>query len=125
MRLLLDTHIFIWTVAAHPRLTARAKQMMNNADEILVSSASIWEAAIKAALGKLDTDIDQLVNAIESSGFSELPVRAKHAALVRQLPAIHNDPFDRILIAQAVSEPLHLLTSDQQLSAYSPLVCTV
>ncbi len=125
MRLLLDTHIFIWSVAADPRLPQQAREMMLEASEVFVSSASIWEAAIKAALGKLDVDIDHLASAIASSGFTELPVRAKHAVSVRSLPPIHNDPFDRLLIAQAMTEPLHLLTADEQLSAYSDLVCRV
>jgi PIN domain nuclease of toxin-antitoxin system len=125
MRLLLDTHIFIWTVAEDVRLSKKAREIMAAAGEIFVSSASIWEAAIKIAIGKLDADVNGLVRAIETSGFKELPIHARHAAVVRGLPLVHHDPFDRILIAQAMSEPLLLLTADQQLSAYSDLVCAV
>jgi PIN domain nuclease of toxin-antitoxin system len=97
--------------------------MICDADEVFISSASIWEAAIKAGLGKLD--VDELVAEIASSGFTELPVRAIHAAMVRKLPDIHDDPFDRILIAQAMSEPLLLITADGHMAGYTDLVKTV
>jgi PIN domain nuclease of toxin-antitoxin system len=95
------------------------------ADDVFVSGTSIWEASIKAGLGKLDVDVNLLVSEIEASGLSELPVRAVHAAAVRNLPDIHRDPFDRLLIAQALSEPLRLVTSDVHLSKYTELVITV
>jgi PIN domain nuclease of toxin-antitoxin system len=125
MRLLLDTHIYIWAVMDNRKLTKAARKIILDADDVFVSAASIWEAAIKAALGKLDADVNLLVSEIASSGFIELPVRAAHAAMVRNLPNIHRDPFDRLLIAQAVSEPLRLITSDDHLAAYSDLVITV
>ena len=125
MRLLLDTHIFIWAVMDNRKLTRAARKIILDADDVFVSAASIWEAAIKAGLGKLDADVDLLISEIESSGFIELPVRAAHAAMVRKLPDIHRDPFDRLLIAQAVSEPLRLITSDVHLAAYSELIITV
>jgi PIN domain nuclease of toxin-antitoxin system len=87
-----------------------------------VSNASIWEASIKAGLGKLDVDVSLPVSEIEASGFFELPVRAVHVAMVGDLPDIHRDPFDRILVAQALSEPLRLVTSDGHLSKYTDLV---
>ncbi|MES3025237.1 MAG: type II toxin-antitoxin system VapC family toxin [Pseudomonadota bacterium] len=125
MRLLLDTHIYLWVVMDDPRLSKAARTMIGDADGVYVSGASIWEVAIKASIGKLDVDVAQLVAEIESGGFIELPVRAKHAAKVRDLPHIHKDPFDRILIAQAMSEPLLLLTADKQLAGYGPLVATI
>jgi PIN domain nuclease of toxin-antitoxin system len=125
MRLLLDTHIYIWAVMGNRKLTKAARKIILDADDVFVSAASIWEAAIKAGLGKLDADVNLLVSEIESSGFIELPVRAAHAAMVRNLPDIHRDPFDRLLIAQALSEPLRLITSDGHLAAYSDLVITV
>lgn len=125
MRLLLDTHIFIWAVMDSRNLGKEARKMILEADDVFVSAASIWEASIKADLGKLDVDIDRLVAEIESSGFRELPVRSVHAALVRTLPDIHRDPFDRLLIAQAINEPLRLMTADSHLAAYSNLVITV
>jgi len=125
MRLLLDTHVFLWSVTDDRKLTKAARKLILDADDVFVSSASIWEASMKARLGKLDVDVDLLVSEIEASGFSELPVRAVHAAMVRNLPDIHGDPFDRLLVAQALSEPLRLVTSDGHLSKYTDLVITV
>jgi PIN domain nuclease of toxin-antitoxin system len=125
MRLLLDTQIYLWVLTDDPRLSKVAREMICDADEVFISSASIWEAAIKAGLGKLDVDVDELVAEIASSGFTELPVRAVHAAMVRNLPDIHRDPFDRILIAQAMSEPLLLITADAHMAEYTDLVKTV
>ncbi len=122
MRLLLDTHVFLWCVNDDRRLTKAARALLSGATEIYVSSASIWEAAIKVRLGKLEVNIDALVSAIADSGFLELPVTAKHAAAVCRLADVHNDPFDRLLIAQAISEPLRFLTADKLLCQYSDLV---
>ncbi len=94
MRLLLDTHIFLWIATNDPRLGTRARRLISAADERFVSSASIWEAAIKAGLGKLDIDVGELIRAISASGIRELPVRAVHGAAVRDLPHHHRDPFD-------------------------------
>lgn len=122
MRIMLDTHIFLWFVKNDRKLQEKTCLLIQNADEVFVSSASIWEAAIKSKLGKLSVDMDSLVEAIASSGFEELPITAQHAAMVNQLPDIHRDPFDRILIAQAISEPLVFLTADEILKDYSSLV---
>ena len=122
MRLLLDTHIFLWCVNDDRRLTKAARALLSGATEIYVSSGTIWEAFIKSKLGKLDVDIDALVSSIADSGFVELPVTAKHAAAVGKLPDVHGDPFDRLLIAQALSEPLRFLTADKLLCQYSDLV---
>jgi PIN domain nuclease of toxin-antitoxin system len=122
MRLLIDTHIFLWSVTDDRKLTREARRIILDAEEVFVSSASIWEASIKAGLGKLDVDVNLLVAEIEKCGFSELPVRAVHAAMVQNLPDIHRDPFDRLLVAQAMQEPLRLLTADSQLSKYTDLV---
>jgi PIN domain nuclease of toxin-antitoxin system len=125
MRLLLDTHIFLWRVANAPNLLKKAHGIIDAADEVFVSSATIWELSIKVGLGKLEVDIDLLVSSIVDSGFVELPVRVMHAARVRSLPNIHHDPFDRILVAQAISEPLHLMTADAYLGGYSDLVLSI
>ncbi len=122
MRLLLDTHIFLWCVNDDRRLTKAARALLSGAAEIYVSSASIWEAAIKAKLGKLDVDVDALAASIADSGFMDLPVTAKHAAAAGKLPDVHADPFDRLLIAQALCEPLRFLTADKALCRYSDLV---
>jgi PIN domain nuclease of toxin-antitoxin system len=125
MRLLLDTHIFCWSFYEPRRLSLEAREAMNGADEVFVSSASMWEVAIKVRLGKMNADPHELFEQIEANGFHELPVWSKHAVLVANLPMHHTDPFDRLLIAQAMSEPLHLLTADPQLRQYSELVVQV
>ncbi|MES2823904.1 MAG: type II toxin-antitoxin system VapC family toxin [Pseudomonadota bacterium] len=125
MRILLDTHIYLWWLQDHPKLSAVAREKIISTTEVYVSSASIWEAAIKIAIGKLEADIDELVSNIELSGFIELPVSAKHATQIIRLPDIHRDPFDRMLVAQAMSEPLRLLTADMQIAKYSELVDVV
>jgi len=90
-----------------------------------VSAASLLEVAIKARLGTVEADPDELVAAIDQSGFVELPVRASHAAAVSRLAMHHNDPFDRLLVAKAIAEPLKLLTADAMLAQYSELVVPV
>lgn len=125
MRLLLDTHLFLWAVTDSRKLKAAARRQMLAAEQIYVSAASIWEIAIKARLGKIDGDPQRLAQAIEDSGFIELPVSARHAACVAQLPLHHHDPFDRLLVAQSLSEPLLLLTADEALARYGELVKVV
>lgn len=122
MRILLDTHIYLWWLQDHPKLSQAARAMIVAATDVYISSASIWEASIKIGIGKLDADIEQLVAEIDNSGFKELPVAARHAAMVTRLPDLHRDPFDRILVAQALCEPLRLLTADAILRGYSELV---
>jgi len=122
MRLLLDTQIYLWFLADSARLNKVAKLEIQRADEVFVSAASIWEASIKAALGKLDVDPAKLVVGIQASGFSEMPIRAGHGVMAAALPPHHRDPFDRLLVAQALTEPAHLLTADSLLSQYSELV---
>ena len=125
MRILLDTHVFLWYTKADRKLSTKSRSMIQNAIEVYVSSASIWEAAIKVRLGKLDVKIDDLVKAISSSGFLELPITAEHAAAVDRLSDLHRDPFDRILLAQAITEPLTFLTADEILKDYSRLVTII
>jgi PIN domain nuclease of toxin-antitoxin system len=119
---LLDTHVFIWAVDDDPKLSAAAWSMIEEADAVYVSSASIWEAAIKYQLGKLKVAPNRLLEAVAPSGFLELSISLRHAAAVANLPPIHRDPFDRLLLAQAISEPLHFLTADDKLAQYSELV---
>lgn len=125
MRLLLDTHIFLWAIGGSRSLKPSMRQMIQTADEVYVSAASIWEIAVKAGLGKIKADTEAVVDAIGKSGFTELPVRAAHAVAVTRLAKHHNDPFDRLLIAQAVTEPLKLLTVDALLGRYSDVVMVV
>jgi PIN domain nuclease of toxin-antitoxin system len=125
MRLLLDTHIFLWAVQGNASLKPRVRRMMEAAEQIYVSAASIWEIAIKARLGKIEASAVDFVDAIEASGFLELPVRARHAVRVADLPLHHTDPFDRLLVSQAMVEPLRLLTVHTVLCQYSDLVTLV
>ena len=122
MRLLLDTQIYLWYLADSRKLSRKARGEIAGAVEVFVSAASIWEAAVKAGIGKLNVVAGDLVAGIWASGFSELPVSALHAARVAGLPHHHRDPFDRLLVAQAMYEPLHLLTADVMLKQYSDLI---
>lgn len=122
MRLLLDTHVLLWIVADSPKLTSAGRATIESADEVYVSAASLWEVAIKVGNGKFPVDLAQLAAGIDASGFLELYVTAEHAAFVARLPPHHRDPFDRLLIAQAMTEPLVLLTADPVLLPYSDLV---
>jgi len=125
MRLLLDTHILLWALVEPDRLGAEARAMIEDPDnEVLFSAASIWEVAIKAGLGRPDFPFDphEVARGAVEAGFTELPVRADAAAQVASLPPHHRDPFDRLLVAQAMAGPLRLLTADPLLPPYSELV---
>ncbi|MGA8146715.1 MAG: type II toxin-antitoxin system VapC family toxin [Gallionellaceae bacterium] len=122
MRLLLDTHIFLWYLAASRKLPKPVFNRIEIADVVFVSAASIWEAGIKIRQGRLQASTNDLIAGIASSGFIELPITARHSAQAASLPEYHRDPFDRMLIAQAMSEPLKLLTADGLLRQYSELV---
>jgi PIN domain nuclease of toxin-antitoxin system len=122
MKLLLDTQIYLWFLADSSKLSKPSRARIARAQVVYVSAASIWEASVKVGIGKLKVDPDQLVSGIAASGFEELPVTGTHAALVARLPDHHRDPFDRLLVAQAIHEPLHLLTADEMLGQYSELV---
>jgi PIN domain nuclease of toxin-antitoxin system len=125
MRLLIDTQIFIWAVLDSPKLGSEARRVMLDANEVIVSAASIWEIAVKAKIGKIEGDPAEFVEAIGSSGFRELDISARHAARVHELPLYHRDPFDRLLIAQAIVEPMRLLIVDSVMGQYSEWVMTV
>jgi PIN domain nuclease of toxin-antitoxin system len=125
MRLLLDTQIYLWHVTDDLLLSDKARSVILAADSIHISTASLWEIAIKVRLGKLNADLDLLIAKLTPSGFRELPVAAHHAAQVAKLPLHHGDPFDRMLVSQAMSEPMYLITSDRHLPQYSDLVMLV
>jgi PIN domain nuclease of toxin-antitoxin system len=125
MRLLADTQIVYWFYHEPGKLSAAARRHLDGADAVYVSAASVWEIAIKVKLGKLKAEPLRLVQRIEAAGMRELPVFSRHTVLVADLPLLHTDPFDRLLIAQAMSEPLHLLTSDARMKQYSELVIEV
>jgi PIN domain nuclease of toxin-antitoxin system len=125
MRLLLDTHMFLWAVGGSALLKPAARRAIESAEQVFVSAASLWEISIKARLGKIEADPDQLLAAIDGSGFTELPVSAAHAVAASRLPLHHRDPFDRLLIAQCISEPLRFLTADAALGRYSDVVIVI
>ena len=121
MRLLLDTHVLLWALDDPARLGRKTRSLIERS-EALVSVASLWEISIKAGLGKLKIEPRHVFDAIEPSGFDLLPVQATHALEVFSLGAVHGDPFDRLLVAQAMSERITLLTFDQALLGYGPSV---
>ncbi len=125
MRLLLDTNIVLFALAGDGRLPAAAAKAMQDATAIHVSAASIWEMSIKVALGKLTLDMDRLLAVLASTGVERLDITHAHARAVLDLPPIHRDPFDRMLVAQALCEPLRLLTADRTLAAYGDIVLPV
>jgi PIN domain nuclease of toxin-antitoxin system len=125
VKLLLDTHIVLWVLRDARELKAGARSMIGHAEAVFVSAASWWEVSIKAAAGKLPVEPERLQAQALAAGFEPLAVTWTHALAVRGLPPLHRDPFDRMLIAQAISEPLHLLTHDAALAAYSDLVTVV
>lgn len=125
MRLLLDSHIVLWAFTDSPRLEPLRDTLLSRNTEVFVSVACWWELAIKIGLGKLDADIKELRWAARESGFIELPVLGEHAEQLIQLPPIHKDPFDRLLVAQAMTEPMRLVTADDKLAGYSELVWTL
>ena len=123
MRLLLDTQIFLWWLADSRRLAKSARELIESADEVYVSAASIVECELKIEAGLLEADPEELVRGIAASGFKELPVRAAPAAAAGSLKrATGADGFDRLLVSQAMSEPLRFLTANEALKQYSELV---
>jgi PIN domain nuclease of toxin-antitoxin system len=116
-RLLLDTHVFLWWRSEPERLSADAREAIAEAEAVLVSAASAWEAAIKTGLGKLKLPAT-LESGVLDSGFERLVVTFAHAESVAALPPHHRDPFDRMLVAQAQVENLVLVTRDRQLEPY-------
>lgn len=115
--LLLDTQALIWWDTNDPRLGGKARAAIQDATEVYVSSASAWEIVIKTALGKLRTK-RRPSNAVAEGGFRELPVSFDHAEAMRELPAHHSDPFDRLIIAAALVEGCSIVTTDEKFRLY-------
>ena len=122
MRLLLDTNVLLWTLTASPRISAVTPLILAPETEVFVSTVSLWEIATKASIGKLEAKVSEIRAAIADSGFLELPVLGEHTEKLAALPLLHRDPFDRMIVAQAMAEPMRLLTGDTQLAPYSELV---
>jgi len=119
---LADTHALLWWLADDPRLSAGAREVIAAGETpVYFSAASIWEAEIKAAAGKL-TVPDELLDALDADGFVELPMAARHAREAARLPPLHRDPFDRMLVAQARAEGMTVITRDPKIKEYGATV---
>ena|SRR5271157_4334328 len=121
MKLLPDTHLLLWAAAEKAKVPQRARRLMQDADnELLFSVASLWEIAIKSALGRRDFQLNPrlLRRALLDNHYNELPVRSEHVVATTDLPPIHKDPFDRLLVAQATVEGVILLTVDSIVGQY-------
>jgi PIN domain nuclease of toxin-antitoxin system len=121
VRLLLDTHLLIWAVSEPERLSAKALELMNDeSTQLFFSAASIWEIAIKASYKRTDfmVDVPDLHRELLRNGYQELAVSARHTFAIVHLPHLHKDPFDRLLLAQAMREDLTLVTADAVLASY-------
>ena len=125
MKLLLDSHFLLWAAGEPSRLSKEARNLINDPhNELLFSAASLWEVSIKRGLGRKDFTADprSLRRGLLDNGYGELPIHSDHVVVLDTLPAIHKDPFDRILVAQAVAEGIELLTTDSQLVQYGGAV---
>jgi PIN domain nuclease of toxin-antitoxin system len=119
VRLLIDTQVILWGLNDDKRLGGRAKEMLGGPDvQVLASVASLWEVAIKHGLGKLPANARQVAAWLEDLSIDVLQISLAHLNALEQLPHIHRDPFDRLIIAQAVAEDLAILTSDPQIMTY-------
>ncbi|MDE2862913.1 MAG: type II toxin-antitoxin system VapC family toxin [Chloroflexota bacterium] len=121
MRAMLDTHVLLWTVGDPTRLPPQTLELLGDpATELVFSAASIWEVVIKNSLGRSDFRVEprKLRSGLIDHGYQELKIGSEHAIAVGSLPSIHRDPFDRILLAQAVVEDVTLFTVDPVLARY-------
>ena len=125
MNLLLDTHVLLWAASEPQRLSAKARTLLlDPANQLVFSAASLWEISIKSSLDRTDFKVDarRLWRMLLVNGYRELPITSEHTVAVNELPALHKDPFDRILVAQARVEGLLLLTSDKMVAKYGESV---
>lgn len=121
MRYLLDTHVFLWLASDDPQLLPGARAIFVDSEQTcFLSAASVWEMSIKSSLGKLSiaTSVEHLVRGGLERGIRLLDVTADHAYVIERLPFHHRDPFDRLIVAQAMHEGMHLISRDEQLDAY-------
>lgn len=118
MKVLVDTHVLIWWLGDFPMEPEAVATLANPGNDVLVSAASVWEITIKRTLGRLRFDADVL-EAVTATGFSLLGMSAEHAAVAGALPPHHQDPFDRMLVAQAQTEQLVLVTRDESIMKYN------
>lgn len=128
MNLLLDTHVALWAITDSPKLPQKARELIQSPKTtVWISAASVWEIAIKHALGRSDIPVSShdAVRYFGESGYRFLPVEAEHAAAVEELASHHQDPFDRILVAQALVEPMRLMTHDPKVALYSDTIIKI
>lgn len=128
MRVLLDTHVLLWALTDDGRLPERARGLIADPDNtVYVSAACLWEIAIKHALGKGNMPVapEPALRWCLEAGYGTLALTATHAVAVHALPALHRDPFDRIMVAQALCEPMYLITHDEQVAKYDPSIVLV
>ena len=121
MKVLLDTHLLLWAAGQPERLSPAARRLVNSAEtDLLFSAASLWEIAIKRSLGRTDFQVDArlLRRGLLDNGYGELPIKSEHVVATGDLPPIHKDPFDRVLVAQATIEGALLLTADPLVAQY-------
>ena len=121
MRLLIDTHLLLWAAAEPEKLSAAAWDLIAAPEnDLLYSVASLWEVAIKTSLGRpaFQVDVGALRRGLGEAGYEELPILGRHVVAVGGLPALHKDPFDRVLVAQALTEGITLVTADAMVAAY-------
>jgi PIN domain nuclease of toxin-antitoxin system len=121
VRLLLDTHLLLWIISQSRRLSAQARDLIGDPEnELSFSTASLWEVAIKYRRGRDDFQVDPrlLRRGLLNNGYQELAVTGEHAVAVADLPPLHRDPFDRILVAQSIVEGITLLTTDPRVAQY-------
>jgi PIN domain nuclease of toxin-antitoxin system len=128
MKLLLDTHILLWAAGEPRRLTAKTRSMIESPDnDLFFSVASLWEIVIKNGLGRTDFQVDVrlLRRGLLDNGYSEMPIASEHVVAIEGLAPHHKDPFDRILVAQAMVEGISLVTADPLVAAYSGAILKV
>ena len=128
MNILLDTQIALWAITDSPRLPSQAREIIESPrSSVWIGAASIWEIAIKHSLGCGDMPVpgSDALHYFRDSGYRPLPIEPEHAAAVEELPQHHADPFDRLLVAQALVEPMRLITSDSMLARYSDTIISL
>lgn len=128
MNILLDTHVALWAITDSPKLPKKARELIESPrSSVWISAATVWEIAIKHSLGRNDMPVSgrAALRYFQESGYRFLPVDSEHAAAIEELPAHHADPFDRILVAQAMVEPMRLVTHDPIVARYSDSVIEV
>ena len=121
MKYLLDTQLLLWAAGQPQKLSRGARKLINDSDnELVFSAVSIWEVSIKSTLGRDDFRVEPrlLRRGLLDHGYTELPLTSQHAVSIDNLPQIHRDPFDRMLVAQAIVEGITLLTGDPQVARY-------